>query len=121
MTLTARPSAGLARPTSRRLPPLGALPLPLVAWRPPSPLPPLAALPVALDGAEAAEPAAAAGREPGAPADEPEPTPPLVIRKRGRRVTTEPPPGYTAEPALERQQSSENDARLRGDVPPHWG
>ncbi|SDS33668.1 hypothetical protein [Agrococcus carbonis] len=73
------------------------------------------------DGAEAAEPAAAAGREPGAPADEPEPTPPLVIRKRGRRVTTEPPPGYTAEPALERQQSSENDARLRGDVPPHWG
>lgn len=46
---------------------------------------------------------------------------PLVIRKRGRRVSTEPPPGYTGEPAIERAQSSENDARLRGDVPPHWG
>lgn len=45
----------------------------------------------------------------------------LVIRKRGRRVTTEPPAGYAGEPPLERQQSSENDARLRGDVPPHWG
>lgn len=46
---------------------------------------------------------------------------PLVIRKRGRRVSTEAPPGYTGEPAIERAQSSENDARLRGDVPPHWG
>lgn len=45
----------------------------------------------------------------------------LVIRKRGRRVTTEPPAGYTGEPPVERQQSSENDARLKGDVPPHWG
>lgn len=50
-------------------------------------------------------------------ADEPK----LVIRRRGRRVTTDPAPGYTGEPPLERQQSSENDARLRGDVPPHWG
>ncbi|WP_413316697.1 hypothetical protein AA0Z99_08650 [Agrococcus sp. 1P02AA] len=47
--------------------------------------------------------------------------PPLVIRRRGRRVSTEPPPGYTGEPSQERQQSSENDARLRADVPPHWG
>lgn len=46
----------------------------------------------------------------------------LVIRKRGRRVTTDPVPGYTGEPEPERQQpSSENDARLKGDVPPHWG
>lgn len=47
---------------------------------------------------------------------------PLVIRRRGRRVSTEPPPGYTGEPAQEeRQQSTENDAQLRQDVPPHWG
>lgn len=53
-------------------------------------------------------------------ADEAAPEP-LVIRRRGRRVSTEPPPGYTGEPATERGQSNENDARLRGDVPPHWG
>jgi hypothetical protein len=63
--------------------------------------------------------------EPGEPADpgetgEPEAAP-LVIRRRGRRVTTEPPAGYTGEPARERQQSTENDERLRGDLPPHWG
>ncbi|MCH1884340.1 hypothetical protein [Agrococcus sp. ARC_14] len=46
---------------------------------------------------------------------------PQVIRRRGRRVTTEPPPGYTGEPAVERHTSNENDARLKGDVPPHWG
>ena len=46
---------------------------------------------------------------------------PLVIRRRGRRVSTAPPPGYTGEPPAERKQSSENDARLRSDVPPHWG
>jgi len=46
---------------------------------------------------------------------------PLVIRRRGRRVSTEPSPGYTGEPAQEQRQSSENDERLRGDVPPHWG
>ena len=46
---------------------------------------------------------------------------PLVIRRRGRRVSTEPAPGYTGEPAQEVQQSSENDDRLRQDVPPHWG
>ncbi|WP_425844529.1 hypothetical protein [Agrococcus sp. TSP3-2-1] len=46
----------------------------------------------------------------------------LVIRKRGRRVSTAPVPGYTGEPEPEPQQhSSENDARLKGDVPPHWG
>ncbi len=47
--------------------------------------------------------------------------PPLVIHRRGRRVSTEPPPGYTGEPPQERQQSNDNDARLRADVPPHWG
>ena len=46
---------------------------------------------------------------------------PLVIKRRGRRVSTEPAPGYTGEPPQEPQQSSENDERLRGDVPPHWG
>lgn len=46
---------------------------------------------------------------------------PLVIRRRGRRVTTDASPGYAGEPAIERSQSRENDARLREDVPPHWG
>lgn len=46
---------------------------------------------------------------------------PLVIRRRGRRVSTEPTPGYTGEPPQEQHQSSENDERLRQDVPPHWG
>ena len=46
---------------------------------------------------------------------------PLVIRRRGRRVSTEPAPGYMGEPAQEQQESSENDERLRQDVPPHWG
>ncbi len=46
---------------------------------------------------------------------------PLVIRRRGRRVTTEPSPGWIGEPEQERTQSRENDDRLRGDVPPHWG
>lgn len=46
---------------------------------------------------------------------------PLVITRRGRRVSTEPTPGYTGEPEQEPQQSTENDARLRQDVPPHWG
>ncbi|WP_306232131.1 hypothetical protein [Agrococcus beijingensis] len=46
---------------------------------------------------------------------------PLVIKRRGRRVSTEPAPGYIGEPAREQHQSSENDQRLKGDVPPHWG
>jgi hypothetical protein len=54
--------------------------------------------------------------------DAPVPTRPLIIRKRGRRVTTDPVPGYTGGPEPEPQQpASENDARLKGDVPPHWG
>jgi hypothetical protein len=57
--------------------------------------------------------------EPGL--DEPEQPAPLVIRRRGRRVSTEPTPGYIGEPAREQHQSSENDQRLKGDVPPHWG
>lgn len=74
------------------------------------------------DGRELdAEPAERAEATPAAPAERPEPAR-LVIRKRGRRVTTEPVPGWTGEPEPERQQSSsENDARLKGDVPPHWG
>lgn len=51
-----------------------------------------------------------------------EPAPaPLVIKRRGRRVSTEPAPGYTGEPPQQPKQSSENDDRLRQDVPPHWG
>ena len=49
---------------------------------------------------------------------------PLVVRRPGgRRVTTDPVPGSDPTPAPEpdRQGSSENDQRLRADVPPHWG
>lgn len=46
---------------------------------------------------------------------------PLVVRRRGRRVSTEPVDGATAEPAPEPRQTTENDDRLRGDKPPHWG
>ncbi len=46
---------------------------------------------------------------------------PLVIHKRGRRVTTDAAPGTVQEPGPEQHQSTENDARLRGDKPPHWG
>ena len=49
---------------------------------------------------------------------------PLVVRRRaGCRVTTDPVPGSdpTPSPEPERQGSSENDQRLRADVPPHWG
>ncbi|MBD8140574.1 hypothetical protein IFT36_08465 [Frigoribacterium sp. CFBP 13605] len=49
---------------------------------------------------------------------------PLVVRRRsGRRVSTDPVPGSDPTPAPEsaRQGSSENDQRLRADVPPHWG
>lgn len=69
----------------------------------------------------AAEAAAEPAAEPAA-AEAPEAAPaPLVIRRRGRRVTTEPSPGWIGEPEQERTQSRENDDRLRGDVPPHWG
>ena len=39
-----------------------------------------------------------------------------------RRVTTRPVPGYdpAAPPEPARHREGENDARLRGDVPPHW-
>lgn len=52
------------------------------------------------------------------------PTPPApAVRKRGRRVTTQPVPGSDPTPAPidRRVDSRENDARLRGDRPPHWG
>ncbi|MDM4762007.1 hypothetical protein QT381_03185 [Galbitalea sp. SE-J8] len=44
-------------------------------------------------------------------------------RRGGRRVTTAPPPGSDPHPVAEpeRHAPAENDARLRGDVPPHWG
>lgn len=44
------------------------------------------------------------------------------IRRRGRRVTTEPSAGYIGEPpAEEHDTGGENDERLRQDKPPHWG
>lgn len=44
------------------------------------------------------------------------------IRRRGRRVSTEPTPGYIGEPMAEqREEAGENDERLRQDKPPHWG
>ncbi len=41
---------------------------------------------------------------------------------RRRRVTTPPPPGSDPAPASEpsRHARGENDARMRGDVPPHY-
>ena len=46
-----------------------------------------------------------------------------VVRRKGRRVTTEPVPGTDPTPAPEPSRSSgtENDARLKADKPPHWG
>jgi hypothetical protein len=52
------------------------------------------------------------------------PPPPLpIVRRRGRRVTTDPAPGSDPAPAPadRRVDSHDNDARLRGDKPPHWG
>ena len=56
---------------------------------------------------------ATGGTAPAAPA----------VRRKGRRVTTEPPPGTDPTPAPEPSRSSgtENDARLKADKPPHWG
>lgn len=46
----------------------------------------------------------------------------MRIRRRGRRVTTEASPGYIGEPLAERrEESNENDERLKRDKPPHWG
>lgn len=74
------------------------------------------------EGAPGEPSAAEAAAEVEPRADAPESSPaPLVIRRRGRRVTTEPSPGWIGEPEQERTQSRENDDRLRGDVPPHWG
>jgi len=44
-------------------------------------------------------------------------------RRKHRRVTTEPVPGTDPNPAPEppRGTGTENDARLKQDVPPHWG
>lgn len=43
--------------------------------------------------------------------------------RRSRRVTTQPVPGSDPSPAPEppRHDRGENDARLLGDRPPHWG
>jgi len=52
------------------------------------------------------------------------PAPPApIVRRKGRRVTTEAAPGSDPAPAPvdRRVDSHDNDARLRGDKPPHWG
>jgi len=43
-------------------------------------------------------------------------------RRRGRRVTTPPPAGSDPTPAPEppRHSSTENDARMRAEKPPHY-
>ena len=45
------------------------------------------------------------------------------VTRKPRRVTTEPPPGSDPHPEPEPSQSSgtENDARLKAEMPPHWG
>lgn len=73
------------------------------------------------DGLDGIDEAAGAGEAAGTDGRIEDAPAPMVIRRRGRRVSTEPSPGYTGEPPTERQQSSENDARLWGDLPPHWG
>jgi len=44
-------------------------------------------------------------------------------RRKHRRVTTQPVPGTDPNPTPEpaRSTGTENDARLKQDVPPHWG
>ncbi|ROQ38642.1 hypothetical protein EDF46_2283 [Frondihabitans sp. PhB188] len=44
------------------------------------------------------------------------------LRRRGRRVTTQPAPGTdpTPAPSDRRVDSSANDERLKADKPPHW-
>ncbi|MEL0626229.1 hypothetical protein V6245_04635 [Salinibacterium amurskyense] len=44
-------------------------------------------------------------------------------RSKSRRVTTPPPAGSDPHPTGEpkRHQNNENDERLKGDKPPHWG
>ncbi|GHD79371.1 hypothetical protein CLV85_0941 [Salinibacterium amurskyense] len=44
-------------------------------------------------------------------------------RSKSRRVTTPPPAGSDPHPTgePERHQNNENDERLKGDKPPHWG
>jgi hypothetical protein len=53
----------------------------------------------------------------------PVPAPPSpVVRRRGRRVTTDPVPGSDPAPAPadRRVDSRDNDSRLKADKPPHW-
>lgn len=55
--------------------------------------------------------------------DAPAPLPRDEHRRRTRRVRTDAPPGSDPEPVREppRHRADENDDRLRGDVPPHYG
>lgn len=54
--------------------------------------------------------------------EHPDPPPASRDRKR-RRVTTAPPEGSDPHPTgePERHPVNENDERLKGDKPPHWG
>jgi len=55
--------------------------------------------------------------------DDAEPVTPVRRKRKHSRVTTEPPAGSDPSPAPEapRGSGTENDARLKDDVPPHWG
>ncbi|HRN28503.1 MAG TPA: DUF4011 domain-containing protein, partial [Terrimesophilobacter sp.] len=111
---------------------LGATPV-----LPPQPAPPLVAVP--LPAGDSAPPPTAAQLEPAAASHASDtPTAPISIQSAApqsadeapaprpagpRRVTTEPAPGSDPHPAPEplRHAPDENDERLRGDKPPHWG
>lgn len=65
---------------------------------------------------DGAERASSASDEPGAPAD--------AAVKRRRRASRPAPEGSDPEPydpPTEQRSERENDARLLGDRPPHWG
>ncbi|MBH0082796.1 hypothetical protein [Salinibacterium sp. SWN167] len=69
----------------------------------------------ASDGASEGELCSAAGTEHAGESS--------VKPTKRRRVTTAPPAGSDPHPPAEpeRHQVNENDERLKGDKPPHWG
>lgn len=104
---------------------------------PPQPAPPVTATPLTA-GSAAPPPTAAQPARPAETHASDTPTGPIDIRPAvpqadermpepkpagPRRVTTDPVPGSDPNPAPEpvRHAPDENDERLRGDKPPHWG
>ena len=64
----------------------------------------------------------AAGHTPGTNEPAVSATPAVPVRRKGRRVTTEPVPGTDPNPAAEepRHTLEENDDRLKAEKPPHY-